>query len=54
MSVGMVILFAVFTALWILGLIDQFHSETSIMRYLVFSLGVAAVGVYRYTRHKKN
>jgi hypothetical protein len=53
MSVGMVVLLAVFSALWIMGLIGQLHSDISIMRYMVISLGVIAVGVWRFTRHKK-
>ena len=54
MSVGMVVVLAVFSALWIFGLIGQLHSDTSIMRYLVFSLGLIAVGVYRFTRRHKD
>ena len=52
MSVGMVVVLAVFSALWIIGLIGQFHSDGSIMRYLALSLAVVAVGVYRLTRRK--
>ena len=54
MSVGMVVVLAVFSALWIIGLIGQFHSDISIMRYLVFSLALIAVGVFRFTRRKRN
>jgi hypothetical protein len=53
MSVGTVVVLAMFSALWIYGLIGQLHSEISIMRYLVFSLGLIALGVYRFTRRKK-
>ena len=53
MSVGMVTVFAVFSALWIMGLIGQLHSDESIMRYLVLSLAVVAVGVFQLTRRKK-
>lgn len=53
MSLGMVVLLAVFSALWIVGLIGQLHSEISLMRYLVISLAVIAVGVFRFTRRKK-
>lgn len=54
MSVGMVVLLAVFSALWIMGLIGQLHSDASIMRYLAISLAVIAVGVFRFTRRKKH
>lgn len=53
MSVGMVVLLAVFSALWIFGLIGQLDSDISIMRYLVFSLAVIALGVYRFTQRRK-
>lgn len=53
MSVGMVVVLAVFSALWIVGLIDQIHSDASVMRYLACSMAVVAVGVYRLTRRKK-
>jgi len=53
MSAGMVVLLAVFSALWIVGLIDQLHSFGSTVRYLVLSLALVAVGVYRYSRRKK-
>ena len=53
MSVSMVSLLAVFSALWIYGLISQIQSDASIMRYLAISLGVIAVGVYRLTRRRK-
>ena len=53
MSFGMVVVLAVFSALWIIGLIGQLESDTSIMRYLAFSLALVAVGVFRFTRRKK-
>ena len=53
MSVGMVVLFAVFSALWIIGLVDQLHSDVSTMRYLALSLSLIAVGVFRYSRRNK-
>jgi hypothetical protein len=53
MSVGSVIVFAFFSGLWIIGLIGQLESDASIMRYLAFSLALVAVGVFRFTRHKK-
>lgn len=54
MSVGTVVVLAVFSALWIHGLIGQLHSEVSIIRYLVLSLGLVAIGAYRFTRRKKD
>jgi hypothetical protein len=54
MSVGTVVVLAVFSALWIYGLIGQLHSETSIIRYLLLSLGLVAFGVYRFTHRKKD
>jgi len=53
MSVSMVFVLAVFSALWIMGLIGQLHSDVSIMRYLALSLAVIAVGVLRLTRGRK-
>jgi predicted RND superfamily exporter protein len=53
MSVGMVVLVAVFSALWIFGLMGQLQSDASIMRYLAFSLALIAAGVYKITRRKK-
>src|SRR5882724_9837655 len=53
MSVGSIVVLAFFSALWIIGLIGQLESDTSIMRYLALSLALVAVGVYRFTRHKK-
>jgi len=53
MSVSMVVMLAVFSALWIIGLMDQIHSDQSIMRYLAFSLGLIALGVFRFTHRKK-
>ena len=53
MSVGMVVVLAVFSALWIIGLIGQLDSDVSIMRYLVLSLAVIAVGVFQLTRRKR-
>jgi branched-subunit amino acid transport protein len=50
MSVGSVVVLAVFSALWIHGLIGQLHSDVSAIRYLALSLGLVAVGVYRFTR----
>jgi hypothetical protein len=40
-------LFAVLTALWIIGLIGQLHSGEAAMRYLALSLAIVAVGLWR-------
>ena len=53
MSVGTVFVLAIFSALWIIGLIGQIESDASIMRYLALSLALVAVGVFRFTRRKK-
>jgi hypothetical protein len=53
MSAGMVVVLAVFSALWIYGLLGQLESDVSVMRYLAFSLAVIAAGVYRLTMRKK-
>ena len=53
MSVGMVVVLALFSALWIIGLIGQLDSDTSVMRYMALSLALVAVGVFRLTRRKK-
>lgn len=53
MSVGTVVVLAVFSALWIHGLIGQLHSGMSVARYLLLSLGLAAFGVYRFIRRRK-
>lgn len=54
MSVGTVVLLAVFSAFWIYGLIEQFYVEGAPMRYLALSLALVAVGVFRFTRPKKD
>jgi len=54
MSVGMVMLLALFSALWIFGLIDQLDSDTSTKHYLAISLAVIALGVFRFTRRRKD
>ena len=53
MSVGTVIVLAIFSALWIIGLIGQIESDASIMRYLALSLALVAAGVFQFTRRKK-
>ena len=49
MSVSTVVLSAVFAALWVYGLIDQLQSDGTIMRYLVISLALIALGLYRFS-----
>ena len=48
MSTRLVILLAFLSALWIAGLLGQFHSAEAVMRYLALSLAVVAVGVWRW------
>jgi len=38
---------AFFTALWIVGLVGQLYSAEAAMRYLVLSMALVAVGVWR-------
>ena len=49
MSVGTVVLSAVFAALWIHGFIDQLQSDGAVMPYLVISLALIALGLYRFS-----
>ena len=48
MSMRMIVLLAFFTALWLFGLIGQFHSGEAAMRYLALSMVILAVGVWRW------
>ena len=48
MSTRMIVLLAFLAALWIFGLIGQFHSAEAVMRYLALSTAVLAVGVWRW------
>ena len=48
MSMRMVVLLAFLAALWIFGLVGQFHSAEAAMRYLALSTAVLAVGVWRW------
>jgi len=48
MSVRMVVMLAFFAALWLFGLIGQFHSAEAGMRYLALSMAILAVGVWRW------
>ena len=47
MKIRTVVLLAVLSALWILGLLSQLHSTDAAMRYLALSLAIAAVAVWR-------
>lgn len=47
MKTRTVLLLAVLSALWIIGLLSQLHSTDAAMRYLALSLAIAAVGVWR-------
>ena len=46
MKTRTVVLLAVLSALWIMGLCSQLHSMDAAMRYLVLSLGIVAVAVW--------
>lgn len=48
MSTRMVVLLALLAALWIFGLVGQFHSAEAGMRYLALSMAILAVGVWRW------
>ena len=48
MSTRTVVLLAFLAALWIFGLIGQLNSAEAAMRYLALSMGIAAVGVWRW------
>ena len=48
MSARMIVLSAFLAALWIFGLVGQFHSAEAGMRYLALSLAIVAVGVWRW------
>ena len=48
MSTRSIVLLAFLAALWIFGLIGQMHSAEAVMRYLALSMGIAAVGVWRW------
>ena len=48
MTTRTIVLLAFAAALWIFGLIGQFYSAEAAMRYLVLSMGIAAVGVWRW------
>ena len=46
MKIRTVVLLAVLSALWIIGLRSQLHSTDAAMRYLALSLGIAAAAVW--------
>jgi hypothetical protein len=49
MSTRMIGLLALLAgALWIFGLVGQFHSAEAGMRYLAVSMAILAVGVWRW------
>lgn len=48
MSPRMIVLLAFLAALWIFGLVGQFHSAEAGMRYLALSMAILAVGVWRW------
>jgi len=48
MSVRMVVMVAVLSALWLVGLVGQFHSGEAAMRYLALSTAILAFGVWRW------
>ena len=47
MRVRTVVLLAFLTALWVIGLLSQLHSAEAVMRYLVLSLAIVAVALWR-------
>jgi hypothetical protein len=47
MKVRTVVLLAGLSALWLIGLIGQLHSSESALRYLVLSLAIVAIGLWR-------
>ena len=48
MSSRVVVLLAFLSALWLFGLAGQFYSAEAAMRYLVLSMAILAVGVWRW------
>ncbi len=48
MNIRMVVLLAFLAALWLFGLVGQFHSAEAGMRYLALSMVILAVGVWRW------
>jgi hypothetical protein len=48
MSSRTVVFLSVLSALWLFGLVGQFHSREAVMRYLALSMAILAVGVWRW------
>jgi hypothetical protein len=48
MSARMIVLSAFLAALWVFGLVGQLHSAEAGMRYLVLSMAILAVAVWRW------
>ena len=48
MNARMIVLLAIFSALWLFGLIGQVYSAEAAMRYLALSMAILAVGVWRW------
>jgi hypothetical protein len=48
MSGRVIVLLAFLAALWLFGLIGQFHSAEAAMRYLALSMAILAVAVWRW------
>jgi hypothetical protein len=48
MSTRMMVMTAFLAALWLFGLVGQFHSAEAVMRYLALSTAILAVSVWRW------
>ncbi len=48
MNLRVIVLSAFLAALWIFGLVGQFHSAEAGMRYLALSMAILAVGAWRW------
>jgi hypothetical protein len=48
MNVRMIVLLGFLAALWIFGLVGQFHTAEAGMRYLTLSMVILAIGVWRW------
>jgi hypothetical protein len=44
----MMVMTAFLAALWLFGLVGQFHSAEAVMRYLALSTGMLAFSVWRW------
>ena len=47
MTLRTIVLSAFLAALWLAGLVDQFHSSEAAMRYLVLSMAIVAICLCR-------